>query len=128
MAVGKDGSFEPSTTATYSYTVDWGDGSPECIFDDKKSYAENKAAIWHTYASAGIYDVTINGTYKRIYTQGDDQSNWVEDGEYVQDSDGTNIVNSDNYAMRNYLIAVIAWGNTLLTNMESAFRGCSKTS
>lgn len=126
MAVGKDGSFVPSTTATYSYTVDWGDGSPECIFDDKKSYAENKAAIWHTYASAGVYDVTINGTYKRIYTQGDDQSNWVEDGEYVQDSDGTNIVNSDNYAMRNYLIAVIAWGNTLLTNMESAFRGCSK--
>ena len=126
MAVGKDGSFEPSTTATYSYTVDWGDGSPECIFDDKKSYADNKAAIWHTYASAGVYDVTINGTYKRIYTQGDDQSNWVEDGEYVKDSDGTDIVNSNNYAMRNYLIAVIAWGNTLLTNMNSAFRGCSK--
>ena len=126
MSVGDDGSFEPSTTATYSYTVDWGDGSPECIFDEAKSYADNKAAIWHTYASAGVYDVTINGTYKRIYTQGDDQSNWVEDGEYVQDSDGTNIVNSDNYAMRNYLIAVIAWGNTLLTNMESAFRGCSK--
>ena len=126
MAVGDDGSFEPSTTATYSYTVDWGDGTPECIFDETKSYAENKAAIWHTYASAGVYDVTINGTYKRIYTQGDDQSNWVEDGKYVQDSDGANIVNSDNYAMRNYLIAVIAWGNTLLTNMESAFRGCSK--
>ena len=126
MAVGDDGSFEPSTTATYSYTVDWGDGTPECIFDETKSYADNKAAIWHTYASAGVYDVTINGTYKRIYTQGDDQSNWVEDGEYVQDSDGTNIVNSNNYAMRNYLIAVIAWGNTLLTNMNSAFRRCEK--
>ena len=126
MAVREDGGFEPSTTATYSYRVDWGDGTPECIFDETKSYADNKAAIWHTYASAGVYDVTINGTYKRIYTQGDDQTNWVENGEYVKDSDGTNIVNSDNYAMRNYLNAVIAWGNTLLTNMESAFRGCSK--
>ena len=126
MAVGADGSFEPSTTATYSYRVDWGDGSAECIFDDTKSYADNKAAIWHTYANAGVYDVTINGTYKRISTQGYDQPNFVEDGEYVQDSDGQRLIDSNNYAMRNYLIAVIAWGNILLTNMNSAFKGCSK--
>ena len=125
MAVGDDGRFEPSTTATYSYTVDWGDGTPECIFDETKSYADNKAAIWHTYARAGVYDVTINGTYKRIYTQGRDASRFVEDGEYVNDSDGSAIYNNNNCAMRNYLIAVIAWGNTLLNNMNSAFDGCT---
>ena len=126
MAGNEDGGFEPSTTATYSYTVDWGDGTPECIFDEKKTYADNKSAIWHTYSGAGVYDVTINGTYKRIYTQGDEQPNLVENGEYVDDSDGTHIVANNNYAMRNHLIAVIAWGNTLLSNMNSAFRKCEK--
>ena len=29
LATDEDGNFEPSTDATYSYTVDWGDGTPE---------------------------------------------------------------------------------------------------
>ena len=123
-AIGEGGVFEPSTEAMYSYTVDWGDGTPECIFDETKGYEENKSAIWHTYSQSGVYDVTINGTYKRIYTQGDDQQEWVEDGAYVQDSDGTNLVQNNNYGMRYHLIAIIAWGNTLLNNMNSAFRRC----
>ena len=124
MAVNPDGVFEPSTEVMYSYTIDWGDGSGEFIYDETKTYDDNKQAIWHTYAQAGVYDVTINGTYKRIYTQGRDNSNWVENGEYVLDSDGTNIVSLNNYGMRNNLIAVIAWGNTLLSNMYMAFYGC----
>lgn len=125
-ATTEDGSFEPSTDTTYSFTVDWGDGSAECIFDETKTYTDNKSAIWHTYESAGVYDITINGTYKRIYTQGDDQPNLVVNGSYVQDTDGVNVINNNNYGMRNHLIAVIAWGNTLLNNMDSAFRACSK--
>lgn len=118
--------FEPSTDAMYSYRVNWGDGSEECIYDHTKTYTENKSAIYHTYAQSGVYDVTINGTYKRIYTQGDDEPSFVENGVYVQDTDGTNLVNNNNYGMRNHLIAVIAWGNTLLTTMSNAFRACNK--
>ena len=125
-AVGEDGSFTPSTEAMYSYTIDWGDGTEECIYDESKTYEENKAAIFHTYEKGGVYDVTINGTYKKIYTQGDDESSFVEDGQFIKDSDGVNIINSNNYAMANYLIEVIAWGNTLLTDMNSAFRNCQK--
>ena len=129
MSVNDDGIFEPSTEATYSFTVDWGDGSDVCVFDETKTYGENKSAIWHTYNEPGVYDVTINGTYKVIYTQGDDQSAWVENGEYVKDSDGSyNIINNYNYAMIKHLIAVIAWGNTLLTDMNSAFRRCEALS
>ena len=126
LATDEDGNFEPSTDATYSYTVDWGDGTPECIFDETKTYEENKPAIWHTYAQAGVYDISINGTYKRIYTSGDDQANFVEDGQFVTDSDGMRLNNENNYGMRNFLIAVMAWGNTLLNNMSNGFRGCSK--
>ena len=126
LATDEDGNFEPSTDATYSYTVDWGDGTPECIFDETKTYEENKPAIWHTYAQAGVYDISINGTYKRIYTSGEGQANFVEDGQFVTDSDGMRLNNENNYGMRNFLIAVMAWGNTLLNNMSNGFRGCSK--
>ena len=125
-ASSENGDFEPSTSATYSYKVDWGDGSEECIYDETKAYADNKPAIFHTYEKAGTYDVTINGTYKRIYTQGDDQSNYVENGEYVKDRDGVTVVANNNYGMRYHLVAVIAWGNTLLNNMSQAFRRCEK--
>ena len=126
MAENPDGNFEPSTEAMYSYTVDWGDGTGEFIFDETKTYEENKQAIWHTYAEAGVYDVTINGTYKRIITQGHWNGSFIEDGEYVRDSDGTILTNLYNYGMTENLIAVIAWGNTLLNNMSSAFRMCKR--
>ena len=124
MSLDKDGNFEPSTTAMYSYTVDWGDKTELCIFDETKTYEENKAAIWHTYSKGGTYDVTINGTYKKIYTQGQNEANFVENGAYVCDTDKEKLINNNNYGMRNYLISVIAWGNTLLTEMSNAFMGC----
>lgn len=116
--------FEPDTTATYSYIVDWGDGT-EAAFDHNLTYTDNKAAIWHTYETGGTYDVTITGSYKRIYTQGADQSYYVVSGEYVRDNDGVALMDNYNYGMIKYLVAVIAWGNTLLTNMESAFALCA---
>ena len=125
QATNDEGEFEPSVEATYSYTVDWGDGSPLCVFDETKTYVENKSAIWHTYASAGTYDVSINGTYKRIYTDGDNHSFFIEDGNYITDTDGEKIIDNNNYGMRNYLIQIISWGNTLLTNLTEGFRACN---
>lgn len=124
QAANDEEEFEPSVDATYSYTVDWGDGTPTCVFDEAKTYQENKSAIWHTYANAGTYDVSINGTYKRIYTDGDNHTSFIEDGKYITDTDGTIIIDNNNYGMRNYLIQIISWGNTLLTNMTEGFRAC----
>ena len=112
-------------TPNYEYEVDWGDGSIE-KYVNGETYENNKKAIWHTYEKPGVYDVSINGIFRIVKTYGDDQSSYVKDGEYVKDKDGTTIINQNNYGMRNYLIEVIAWGNTLFTTMESAFRGCSK--
>ena len=128
LASDEEGNFEPSTEAMYSYTVNWGDGSGDFIFDETKTYEENKGAIWHTYSGSGVYDVTINGTYKRITTTGEGNSDWVSGGTYVTDVDGVYITSENNYGMRNYLVAVISWGNTLLTSLQMAFRGCSNLS
>ena len=48
-----------ATNATYDYTVDWGDGSAV------ESGQTGNAT--HTYATAGKYDVSITGTFPRIY-------------------------------------------------------------
>ena len=124
-AAGEDGTFEPSTSATYSYTVDWGDGSETYIYDETKTFEENKPAIYHTYANNGVYDVTISGTFKKLYTQGRDQQNFVLNNQYVTDVDGTIVRSNTNYGVRSHLIEVIAWGNTLLTDMEDAFCQCT---
>jgi surface protein len=44
------------SSGTYNFTVDWGDGSKNTIT------TWNDANATHTYASAGTYTVTINGT------------------------------------------------------------------
>lgn len=47
---------------TYSFTVDWGDGSP---VDTITSW--NQAETTHTYAAAGIYTVTLTGIAEAWY-------------------------------------------------------------
>lgn len=111
----------------YAYTVDWGDGTT-AEYTAGGSYPLNKAAIWHTYAKAGTYDVSITGNFRKIRTTGYWNGLYVVDGEYKKDKDGTILDNEDNYGMRNHLTSVIAWGNTKLTSCCSAFRGCEKLS
>ncbi len=48
------GNPDPSTDADYNYTIYWGDGSSETVND--------KSPRTHTYASAGDYQVRIEGT------------------------------------------------------------------
>ena len=112
--------------ANYNYTVDWGDGTQECQYTHGASYEENKLAMWHTYTSNGVYDVTINGNFRRIYSSLTYDSPLVVSGEYVKDKDGSTIYKGRNYAMYNSLIEVVAWGNTLLNNVSYGFCNCRK--
>lgn len=80
---------------TYNYAVDWGDGNID---------TNVTTDIVHTYASPGTYQVSINGTFPRIYFfdySGDITTN---------DSDK--------------LIEINQWGSLVWQSMESAFYGC----
>lgn len=111
--------WEPDTNATYSFIVNWGDGT-EAVFDSKGDYESNKAAIWHTYNTPGNFEITITGVFKWLYSNTTSFLNWVN----YQDVDGTYITGNLNYGMRYSLTQVTAWGNTLLNNMANAFCYC----
>ncbi len=81
-----------ATDATYNYSVDWGDGSAV------ESGQTGDAT--HSYATAGNYDVTITGTFPRIYF--------------------------NNRGDRTKILEVKQWGSQAWTSMEQAFAGCSK--
>ena len=74
---------------TYNYNVDWGDGSPvETGLNGDAS---------HTYSTAGVYTVTITGTFPRIYF--------------------------NNGGDRNKILSVEQWGNQAWTSFRGAFYG-----
>lgn len=80
----------PTLSTGYNYSVDWGDGNT--------STAQTANAT-HSYAIAGIYTVTITGTFPRIYF--------------------------NNLAIRVDQIREISqWGNNAWTTMEGAFFNC----
>ncbi len=78
---------------TYNYTVDWGDGNSD---------TNVSGSITHTYNVPGIYQVSIEGTFPRIY--------------FNESGDKDKILN------------IKQWGNIAWTSMESAFAGCSNLS
>ncbi len=85
-----------NSSATYDYTVDWGDGdiTPN----------ETGDAI-HTYATAGEHTVSISGAaFPRIY--------------FASPS-----ITPEN---RDKIISIDQWGTNPWTSMERAFQGCSK--
>ena len=91
-AAGESITIPTFTGETYNYTVDWGDGST--------TDSGQTGAATHTYATAGSYDVSITGTFPRIY--------------FNATGDKTKI------------LEVKQWGNQAWTSMEKAFSGCSK--
>ena len=109
--------------AQYSFTVDWGDGSPVQEF---VSFEESMDVVTHTYERPGTFDVSING----VYTYFDNSPGWsgfiIVDGEYFLDRDGSKVYNTRNYFTRAYLTKVIAWGNTQLSETRYAFTDCTK--
>ena len=75
---------------TYDYTIDWGDGSAV------ESGQTGNAT--HSYATAGEYDVSITGTFPRIYF--------------------------NNTGDKTKILEVKQWGSQPWTSMASAFYGC----
>jgi surface protein len=76
---------------TYNYTVDWGDGA---------TVNNITADATHTFATAGVYEVKISGTFPRIY------------------------INSNN-AVRSHIKSIEHWGTNSWTSMKRAFAGTS---
>ena len=80
----------PTLGDGYNYSINWGDG---------KNDTEVTGSITHTYHSPGIYTVSIEGDFPRIYfnNQGDKLK----------------------------ILTVEQWGNIRWKSMEKAFFGCS---
>ncbi|NRD23805.1 BspA family leucine-rich repeat surface protein [Winogradskyella litoriviva] len=75
----------------YNYNIDWGDGNTTVGATGDTS---------HTYVTANNYQVTITGTFPRIYM-------------------------TSNTANAQKLLSVDQWGCNLWTSMQRAFEGCS---
>ncbi|WP_430966772.1 BspA family leucine-rich repeat surface protein [Spongiimicrobium sp. 2-473A-2-J] len=80
----------PTEGTGYNYTVNWGDGTTTTGHTGNAS---------HTYTTAGLYTVTLIGTFPRIYF--------------------------NNEGDKDKIIAVTQWGTNPWASMESAFHGCS---
>jgi len=74
----------------YNYSVDWGDGTTDTNITGD---------ITHTYATTGIYTVSISGSFPAIYF--------------------------NNTGDRQKIIEIIEWGDIQWQSMENAFYGCS---
>ncbi len=83
---------------TYDYTIDWGDGLSD---------SNVTGNITHTYAAAGTYQVSISGTFPRIYF------NNYAIGPIPDQGDENKIVSIDQ------------WGELEWSSMDGAFVGCS---
>lgn len=102
---------------TYSFTVDWGDGSSDTISD------WNQSETTHTYSSAGTYNVTISGTLEgwRFNNAGDTQKildvkQWGSmklgnNGNYFQGASNLQITANDTPDL------------TITSNLNSIFNG-----
>ena len=91
-----------SDDSNYDYTVDWGDGNSNSFT------TKGDESCYHVYTSPGIYQVKIQGIFKRIYT-----------------NPNTNQINT---TFREKITKVLAWGNTELTDLSNAFNGCRNLS
>ena len=103
-------------TATYDYTVDWGDGS-----DDTGQLGN----ITHTYAAAGEYEIKISGTFPRIYfnSTGDEKKlleivNWGNNPWTSMDRAFWDCINMD-------ITATDAPDFSNVTSFYNGFRGCT---
>lgn len=77
----------------YNFTVDWGDGSSETITQ------WNDPATTHTYASSGIYTVTMTGKFDHFM--------------FIGGGDAKKLIN------------ITQWGSNQWATMYGAFKGCS---
>jgi len=83
---------------TYNYTINWGDG-----YVDENVTGD----INHTYASAGVYRIKIDGEFPTIFF-------------YENYNGNDNNMNSD----KRKLLSVEQWGDIKWKSMRGSFAGC----
>ena len=89
---------------TYSYTVDWGDGSMS---------PNQTGNATHAYAFARDYEVRISGTFPRIYF------------DTLGRSGNPTLQEMNKKINTESLIEIRQWGNRRWTSMDSAFQGAT---
>jgi len=105
---GKPKKKTNSNEETYSYTVDWGDGST-----DSTTYTGDAV---HTYTKAGTYTVTFSGTFPRIYfNYGWNQKPNIDSSEQIM---------SKAIAIAAKIRTIKQWGDNRWTSMGGAFAFC----
>ena len=80
----------PTTDGGYNFDVDWGDGNLD--------YGVGGSLVTHTYATPGIYTVSITGDFPRMHF--------------------------DNGGDKRKLLSIEKWGDIQWSSMEEAFDGC----
>lgn len=80
----------PTSGSGYDYNVNWGDGSTSTATGD----------VSHTYTKQGTYNVSITGTFPRIYF-------------------------NDTAAGKDKIIDISQWGTNAWKSMSRAFMGCT---
>ncbi|NBX75169.1 MAG: BspA family leucine-rich repeat surface protein, partial [Proteobacteria bacterium] len=107
------------STGTYDFTVDWGDGTQNTITSG------TDANRTHTYATAGTYTVTINGTITgfRFNNTGDRQkiTNISKFGPLRLGNNGSYFYGASNLT----ITATDSLDLTGTTSLASAFRNCT---
>jgi len=82
----------PTTGSGYDFVVDWGDGT-------EQGYTGSPGNIDHVYASGGVKEIKITGTFPRIFF--------------------------NNAGDRAKLTKIKQWGAIQWTSFDAAYRGCT---
>lgn len=102
---------------TYSYTVNWGDGST-----DSTIYTGDAS---HTYTSANTYTVTITGTFPRIYFNNTGDKDKIISIEDWGDGQWTSMADAFEGCAKLQINDADAPNLSLVTKMNSMFNGCT---
>ncbi len=98
----------------YDFTIDWGDGSIE------NNITTNKT---HTYASAGVYTVSVSGTFSAFLTGDAEKLQTIEQwGDNVWET----MVDAFRGCKNMTYNAIDVPNLSKVTNMTNMFSGCSK--
>jgi hypothetical protein len=105
---------------TYDFTVDWGDSSSNTIT------LWDQAEATHTYASAGNYDIILNGTIDGFAFDGSDSASKVLDIKQFGGVNGAKLVSRAFLGCTQMDITATDIPNlSLMVSMEQFFFNCN---
>jgi surface protein len=104
----------------YDFTIEWGDNSTQSFVGFGEALLVN-----HTYANSGIYTITINGAFPRIYFNNSGDRQKLLNIEQWGENEWSSFENSF-YGCSNLQISAIDAPNlSSTTNLNSMFRNCT---